>query len=178
MRRFVLLTGRPGVGKTTAVGRAVRQLQEDGVDVLGFWTEEVRDNDGRRTGFDIVRVDGSRVALSRKGEESDVRVGSYAVRVGEAGRAFVTIASEVRSAGPDDVAVIDEIGPMEVAIDSFEELVETARKGAASLIVTYKQGSRDPLLARLRQLDGAADWTVTTDNRDAMPPRIVQALQD
>lgn len=45
----LLVTGRPGVGKTTALRRAADLLAD--LDVRGFYTEEVRDTSGRRTGF-------------------------------------------------------------------------------------------------------------------------------
>ena len=69
-RDWIFVTGQPGCGKTTAVQRLCRALQEAGLPVQGFITQEVRgtSNGGAtRSGFDIVTVpDGRRVRLARK----------------------------------------------------------------------------------------------------------------
>ena len=64
---WVLVTGQPGCGKTTAVKKLVEELRARGVCVRGFYTDEVLQG-GRRIGFDIVSVpDGRRGPLARKG---------------------------------------------------------------------------------------------------------------
>jgi nucleoside-triphosphatase THEP1 len=52
----LLLTGPPGVGKTTLLARVVRAL--DGRIVRGFLTEEMRAG-RQRVGFRLVTVDGA-----------------------------------------------------------------------------------------------------------------------
>lgn len=47
-RPNILLTGRPGIGKTTVIMRLAEHLEER--EVVGFYTEEIRDR-GRRQGF-------------------------------------------------------------------------------------------------------------------------------
>ena len=72
----VLITGSPGVGKTTLI----KSLCEDLTQCSGFYTEEIREG-GKRIGFDIVTLDGSsraplaRVNTSVKGP----KVGQYTV---------------------------------------------------------------------------------------------------
>lgn len=67
MSSFLLLTGMPGCGKTTMVRRLVKDLQEtQGVQSLsGFYTEEVRNFENERIGFDVVSLDGERCPLAR-----------------------------------------------------------------------------------------------------------------
>ncbi|HIE09928.1 MAG TPA: hypothetical protein EYP65_08790, partial [Armatimonadetes bacterium] len=38
-RKNILITGRPGAGKTTAVKRVVSRLKREGVNCGGFYTE-------------------------------------------------------------------------------------------------------------------------------------------
>ena len=48
---IIVLTGPPGVGKTTAIIRVARALKERGVKVGGIVSRELRTNN-RRIGFD------------------------------------------------------------------------------------------------------------------------------
>jgi hypothetical protein len=58
-----------GSGKTTLVQKVVDALQKNGLTVQGFYTEEVRQH-GKRTGFDVATLDGTRGALARVGYAS------------------------------------------------------------------------------------------------------------
>ncbi|XP_069340655.1 cancer-related nucleoside-triphosphatase isoform X2 [Eulemur rufifrons] len=85
MARHVFLTGPPGVGKTTLIQKASEVLKSSGVPVDGFYTEEVRQG-GRRIGFDVVTLSGTRGPLSRVGLDPppgkrECRVGQYVVDV-------------------------------------------------------------------------------------------------
>ena len=55
-----------GSGKTTLVQKACDILQKKGIAVQGFYTEEIREH-GKRTGFDVVTLDGIRGELARVG---------------------------------------------------------------------------------------------------------------
>ena len=58
MGRTLVLTGRPGVGKTTVNKQVVAAL---GDQAGGFYTEEMRDANGGRAGFRLVALDGARL---------------------------------------------------------------------------------------------------------------------
>lgn len=60
MSSFLLLTGKPGSGKTTMVQKLISELK-----MQGFYTEEVRNSEGDRVGFDVVTLAGKRTILSR-----------------------------------------------------------------------------------------------------------------
>ena len=86
--RHVFLTGQPGVGKTTLLCGAVKKLvassptNNGGLPVAnGFYTEECRDQQGERVGFDVVTLDGRRGPLARAGnvKKGQPAVGKYAV---------------------------------------------------------------------------------------------------
>lgn len=69
MTSFILLTGLPGCGKTTLVRNVVGELKSrsEKVEVKGFYTEDVVDENNRRIGFDFVTLDGARGVLARVG---------------------------------------------------------------------------------------------------------------
>ena len=71
----LLLTGKPGCGKTTAIKILLSELNRPaGV----FFTQEIR-QDGVRTGFEIVTLNQRRSRLAEAGLVSDIQVGRYGV---------------------------------------------------------------------------------------------------
>lgn len=54
-----------GIGKTTLVRKVVDELLKRKLEVFGFYTEEVRDPSvGKRTGFQVVTLEGQRGTLA------------------------------------------------------------------------------------------------------------------
>ena len=117
----ILLTGPPGVGKTSLV----KYLSEELDNCAGFYTEEIRDaGNKRRTGFDIVTL-GSHLRASLARVNTPVkgpRVGQYTVTLAE----FESLALNSLSAASlknSRVLLIDEIGKMEAFSSKFQSLV-------------------------------------------------------
>ncbi len=75
---LLLLTGRPGVGKTTVARRLAGALRHRGL--AGFYTEEVRER-GRRRGFRAVTFDGWVRVIADVAHPGPARVGRYGVDV-------------------------------------------------------------------------------------------------
>lgn len=69
--RAILLTGSPGVGKTTTIGRLVEHFSDRGKRIEGFTTREVLES-GVRVGFRITDIRalgmkaGSRTKISKR----------------------------------------------------------------------------------------------------------------
>ena len=76
MNRILLVTGAPGVGKTTLVRRVAARLE--GLRVAGFTTEEIRER-GRRLGFRIVPFEGRERIMAHVDFPGPARVGRYGV---------------------------------------------------------------------------------------------------
>ena len=115
----ILLTGPPGVGKTSLVKYLSEQLDN----CAGFYTEEIRDARNKRTGFDIVSLaSGQRASLARVNTPvKGPRVGQYTVTLTE----FESLALNSLSAAcvkNSRVLLIDEIGKMEAFSSKFQSL--------------------------------------------------------
>ncbi|UCG34360.1 MAG: hypothetical protein JSU68_06915, partial [Phycisphaerales bacterium] len=73
-----LLTGAPGIGKTTVLIRLAERLGN--LRIAGFYTEEVREA-ARRQGFRAVTFAGKTAMLAHVRTKSRHRVGRYGVDV-------------------------------------------------------------------------------------------------
>lgn len=170
----MLLTGRPGVGKTTAVMRAVGLVQRRGLAVAGFTTEEVRaPGGGQRRGFDLITLDErQRVPLARVGLDSGVSVGRYGVDVEAVAEVGIPALDQEA-----DLVVIDEIAPMELACPGFTDAVDEVLAGPAGVLATA-QSRRHPYTDRLKERPDTEVIQLTVANRDEVPAQVAGRLVD
>ena len=104
----VLLTGRPGCGKTTLIKRVLEELPQR---FGGFFTEEIRDH-GSRVGFKVVALEGDEAVFAHVDFTARERVGKYGLDLSALEAVGVNAIREaVRAQRP---IAIDEIGPMEI----------------------------------------------------------------
>jgi len=116
----VLLTGRPGCGKTTLIKRFVKKLAKP---AGGFYTEELREG-GVRVGFRLATLDGNEVPLAHVDFKTPERLGKYGLDLSALESVGVkAIREAVRS---QRLVVIDEIGPMEIRSAVFRDAVTEA----------------------------------------------------
>lgn len=127
----LLVSGKPGVGKTTLIERVIERLRGS-LRLAGFTTTEVRNAAGARTGFAVVTAGGRRGELARAGFDSRVRVGRYGVNLEE----FERLALPELARRDVDLIVIDEIGKMECASGRFRRAAEDALDSPVSVLAT------------------------------------------
>ncbi len=164
----VLISGRPGVGKTTVFMKVIDMLRGEGVRVGGFTCPEVRVG-GIRIGFDIVDLGtGEKSVLSRvcgSGLTSSLRVGKYCVNP-EAWRIGCAAVSNALSNA--DLIAIDEVGPMELMIPKLKECIEAVllNDSVTALLVVHRRIANQVK----RRVKGQAKlFWVTMENRDRLP---------
>lgn len=75
MKKHILLTGKPGIGKTSVIKKILPLV---GMNAGGFFTEEIRVME-RRMGFRIVTLDGTDGILAHIECNSNYKVGKYRV---------------------------------------------------------------------------------------------------
>lgn len=169
----ILLTGRPGCGKTTVVRQVVERIGAGRC--AGFYTEEVRRR-GRRVGFDVVTLDGRRGPLARI-EAPGPRVGRYGVDL----TSFERLAVSALEAGLQErsrVLVIDEIGKMELLSSQFVELLAPVfdPQTPQAVLGTVMRG-RHRYVDSLRRGPGVRVVAVTVENRDLLPRQLSAELE-
>jgi nucleoside-triphosphatase len=116
MKNF-LITGLPGIGKTSLVIKLADLLKE--ARPAGFYTREIRE-EGIRKGFELVDFNGERSIISHIGLKSPFTVGKYGVDV-ETFDAYLKKADFLSSEA--DIVVIDEIGRMECFSKFFRDVI-------------------------------------------------------
>ena len=130
MTKKVLLTGRPGCGKTTLVKRVVNKLARP---TGGFYTEEIRER-GQRVGFKIITLDSEETVFAHVDFKTPERVGKYGLDLAALETAGVKAVREAVHA--KRLVVIDEIGPMEIRSALFRDAVNEALESGAPILAT------------------------------------------
>ena len=77
-KKNLLITGLPGVGKTTLMRKVYEALKN--FHPVGFYTAEIRE-EGMRKGLELISLEGKRGILSHVDIKSPYRVGRYKVDV-------------------------------------------------------------------------------------------------
>ena len=168
--RVLLLTGPPGIGKTTAMRRIASGLA--GRALGGFTTAEIREK-GVRVGFALESFDGARAVLAHVGIPSPHRVGRYGVDLAALAR---FAASALDPAARPDLYLVDEIGKMECLSSCFIRLAETLLDSGKIVVATVaRQGE-----GLIREVKGRPDSLlveVTPANRQLLPDELVRWLE-
>jgi nucleoside-triphosphatase len=167
--RVLLITGVPGVGKTTVL-RKVKGLLA-GKRTRGFITDEMRSPRGERLGFQIETLDGRTAQLAGVGLRSPNRVGRYGVDVDALDAVAVPALAPEKGA----LYLIDEIGKMECLSRAFTDAVARLFDCACPVIATVAQRGGG-FIAEVKRHPRVELWELTRANRDAMPGRIISWL--
>ena len=172
----ILITGRPGIGKTTIVRKVIDMCKKEGIKVGGMISYEVREG-GRRVGFKILDVmNNIEGVLAWIGLKGRYRVGKYTVKIDDLNNIGVKAIREALEKA--DVVVIDEIGPMELYSDEFKKVVEEAFSSNKPVIATiHIKADRDPFARRIKQRKDVKLYVVTYYNRNRLPLEIFSQIK-
>jgi nucleoside-triphosphatase len=173
----LLLTGNPGVGKTTLIRAIIARLK--GIRCVGFYTEETR-RGGQRTGFRIVTLDGQEGCLASLGTQAPT-VGKYSVHVEEFERLVLPLLNPVAQRA--DLYVIDEIGKMELLSRPFRtQIIELLAQPTnllaqpTNLLATItKRGNG--FVDQIKHRSDVEIIEVTRKNRDDLPEELAQKIK-
>ena len=130
MSQRVLLTGRPGSGKTTLIKRVLNEVPRR---FGGFYTEEIRDH-GARVGFKVVALEGGEAVFAHVDFTTPERIGKY--RLDLSALEAVGVNAIRKAVQGERLIVIDEIGPMEIRSAPFREAVADALDSELPILAT------------------------------------------
>jgi nucleoside-triphosphatase len=168
----ILLTGPPRSGKTTLVCRLAQELIAAGVAVGGFVTREIRE-EGERVGFTVQEIGGPRALLAHRALSEGPRVGRYRVDVD----AFEGLALPAidRVTQQDGIAVIDELGQMELFSAAFIRSFNRLLDQAIPLVATV-HARQHPITDAIKQQAGIELLEVHPGNADELLTHLLSRL--
>jgi nucleoside-triphosphatase len=169
-KRVLLLTGNPGVGKTTVLMKVVNALKEKGIRVGGMISREAREG-GTRVGFEILDLTSSRRGwLAHVNQKNGPQVGKYRVNIEDlntVGAQAVTEAVE-----KCEVIAIDEVGPMELFSEKFKEAAWKALDSRKLVIAVVHWKAQNKLINEAKKREDAETIIVNMENREKLHVQI------
>jgi nucleoside-triphosphatase len=160
-KKNILITGLPGVGKTTLVKKLVEGLKQ--FHPVGFYTEEIRE-EGTRKGFELISLDGRRGLLSHTDIQGPHRVGKYKVDV----KGFEAFLGSIPLLTPSTrLVIIDEIGKMECFSERFKECLRECLNSEKWVLATIAlKGSG--FMEEVKRRHDIKLFEITQRNRDSL----------
>jgi len=143
----IVLTGAPGVGKTTIVRDVAQKLNERGVRVGGIISREVRTNNVR-TGFEFIDLTTNDREILASVTENGPRVGKYFVNLSGCRFAANRLINALINV---DIIICDEIGPMELKSKEFIDAARNLITTDKNVIVVVHQKLEHPLVSEFRE---------------------------
>ena len=170
---ILVVTGSPGVGKSTAISKVVLRLKSKGVIVGGCLTSEKRIS-GRRAGFGIRDLtSGNQGELATATGSLGPRVGRYRVNLTDL--ASVGAKGLTDAAVSSEVIVIDEVGPMELVSPDFRRALRSCIASGKPILAVVHERMKDDLIEELKSKAGLLA-EVTIQNRDSLPDELTERL--
>jgi nucleoside-triphosphatase len=169
VEKNILITGLPGVGKTTLMRRLYEALKN--FHPVGFYTAEIREG-GVRNGFEFVDLDGKRGILSHVNIKSRYRVGRYKVDVS----GFEDFLEGIPFLDPSShMVMVDEIGKMECLSAQFNRMMKEALDSEKWVIATIAlKGSG--LIAEVKRRRDIELFKVMQSNRGILFSEILKRI--
>jgi nucleoside-triphosphatase len=164
----ILLTGRPGVGKTTVITCLAELLKDRAI--AGFYTQEIRTG-GQRQGFGVTTFSGRSGVLAHVSLSGRHRVGRYRVDVA----AFEELVLP-ELVHPCDVTLVDEIGKMECFSARFIDAMRGVLDRATPVVSTIGI-SGGGFIAEVKRRPDVEILSITHGSRDDLPRELAEHIR-
>ncbi|MBN1902729.1 NTPase [Candidatus Sumerlaeota bacterium] len=171
----ILITGKPGIGKTTVIRNAAAKIKSAGNDVIirGFFTGEIRE-EGRRVGFMVEDWEGCKGTLSHIESKSNFRVGRYGVEI-DAFEKIALPSLEIPQKNKRILFLIDEIGKMECFSEKFRKKIREIFESDHAVVSTIAMGGH-PFIHEIKSLPDITLIRLDMKNRSLVADKIVRTI--
>ena len=165
----ILLTGKPGSGKSYLIQELIKELKEK--NIAGIISPEIRDKE--RKGFKIIDLATKKEEiLASVNIKSNIRVSKYKVNVNGINKIVDLFLSSFEKA---DYIFIDEIGKMELNSERFKEILIRCFDSDKNVIVTVMSRPH-PFVDRLKARSDVKLLKVTLENRDKLAEDLIKKI--
>ncbi|GIU70736.1 MAG: NTPase [Candidatus Nitrosocaldaceae archaeon] len=164
---LILITGEPGVGKTTILLKLFNMLKS--YKVGGIIAKEIRSNG--RIGFEFIDLSSNKRELLASIHGNGPRVGKYYINL--EGCKFA--ADILKNANNYDIILVDELGPMEFKSKEFRDAAKMLLDVNKIRIVVIHKRLKDTIIDEYKRRANAI-ITVTKENRDNIPDYILKMI--
>jgi len=166
----ILITGLPGVGKTTLIVKLAEALKD--FYPAGFYTTEIRE-EGVRKGFELISLDGRKGLLSHTDIDSQNRIGKYKVDI----NGFENFLESIPFFEPKiHLIIIDEIGKMECLSEKFKRILQEMLDSQKWVIGTIAlKGSG--LISEVKKRQDVKLFEMTKKNRHCLLLEILKEVE-
>jgi nucleoside-triphosphatase len=170
-KRNILISGLPGIGKTTLIKKLCLEIQ-DRVPV-GFYTEEIR-LEGLRKGFQLINLNGSRSILAHVLIQSTYHVGKYKVDI----KGFDKFLDSLDlGQHKDSPIIIDEIGKMECMSSKFVKMIWDILDSDNRVIATISH-TDGGIKGKIKEREDVKLLKMNLDNRDSLLVEILETVKN
>ncbi|MCS7250026.1 MAG: NTPase [candidate division WOR-3 bacterium] len=160
-KSIFLITGKPGIGKTTLIKKLISFFNLK--NICGFYTEEIRERNVR-VGFKIITFYNGEGILAHINFFSPYKISKYYVDIQNFEKLVIP---ELSLAKEKKIVFIDEIGKMELFSEKFKEKVIEIFNLNKIIIATIPISKID-FIESLKSLPKVKVYEITFENRNQM----------
>lgn len=170
MRKNILITGLPGIGKTTLIKQLLYNLEK--YKPVGFYTEEIR-HEGERKGFQLVSLGGDKSILAHVFIESQYHIGKYKVDINSFD-SFLDSLDILHT--KNNPIIIDEIGKMECLSTKFVKMIIEILDSKNIVIATIAH-TDGGIKGKIKEREDVQLFKMSLENRDTLENEIIEFLR-
>ncbi len=171
----ILITGSPGVGKTTLLFKIENKVRAQEYSIGGMHCPAILEN-GKRTGFHILDIASGRkgILASVQGDKGPT-IGKYRVNLEDIRE--IGVLSLEKALETSDYIFIDEIAPMELKSSSFSPVVWEVLESKKPVVAVIHQRSRHPFILKVKNREDVVIFNLTVENRNQVLEEILGLLE-
>lgn len=170
----ILITGPPGVGKTTLLNKIKKKIKDMGYSTGGMYCPEIRKG-CRRTGFEIIDIASRQKGLLASTHNiKGPSVGKYRVNLDDIDK--IGVLALRNALKTSDYIFIDEIAPMELTSSSFSQTVWEVMESKKIVIAVIHQRSKHPFILKVKNREDVMIFDISLKNRDSLTDEILQNI--